>query len=346
MAVERKVVLITGITGQDGAYLAKSLLARDYIVFGSYRRTSQPNFWRLNALGISSHRNLRLVECDLTDLASLIGVLKATGAREVYNLAAQSFVGTSFSQPILTGNVTGIGALNLLEAIRLVDPHIKFYQASSSEMFGRVQSVPQTEETNFYPRSPYAVAKLYAHWMTVNYREAHGIFGVSGILFNHESFLRGEEFVTRKITTSVAGIYAGVQQVIELGNLNAARDWGHAQDYVEAMRLMMETEEADTYLVSTGVTRTVRDFVEAAFGVAEIEIEWDGECENEQGFNKATGELLIRINSEFFRPAEVDLLIGDSSKIRSGLGWVPTTSFESLVEEMVRADIDRVVFRR
>src|SRR6218665_766270 len=285
--------IITGITGQDGAYLAQLLLEKGYKVFGTYRRTSSVNFWRIDELGIQNNPNLHLVEYDLTDLSASIRLLQTTEATEVYNLAAQSFVGVSFDQPTTTAQITGVGALHLLEAIRLVNPKIRFYQASTSEMFGKVQAIPQVESTPFYPRSPYGVAKLYAHWMTVNYRESYGIFGSSGILFNHESPLRGREFVTRKITDSVAKIKLGKLQVLELGNLDAKRDWGFAKEYVEGMWRILQADKPDTYVLATNRTETVRDFVSMAFKAVGITISWAGTAEDEQGTDAATGKVLV-----------------------------------------------------
>ncbi len=336
-----KSALITGITGQDGAYLAELLLQKGYQVFGTYRRTSSVNFWRLEELGIADHPNLSLVEYDLTDLGSAIRLLKTSGVGEVYNLAAQSFVGVSFDQPGTTAQITGVGALHLLEAIRIVNPAIRFYQASTSEMFGKVQAVPQKEDTPFYPRSPYGVAKLYAHWITVNYRESYGIFGCSGILFNHESPLRGREFVTRKITDTVAKIKLGKADVLELGNLDAQRDWGFAKEYIEGMWRMLQADEADTYVLATNRTVTVRDFVSLAFQAVGVTIRWEGAAENEIGICQATGKTLVRINPKFYRPAEVELLIGDPAKAASKLGWKPQTGLEELCRMMVEADIRR-----
>ena len=333
--------VITGITGQDGAYLAQILLEKGYTVYGTYRRTSSVNFWRIEELGIAKHPNLHLVEYDLTDLSSSIRLLQTTGATEVYNLAAQSFVGVSFDQPATTAEITGIGPLNLLEAIRIVNPKIRFYQASTSEMFGKVQSIPQTEATPFYPRSPYGVAKLYAHWITVNYRESYGIFGSSGILFNHESPLRGREFVTRKITDSVAKIKLGKLDELELGNLDAKRDWGFAKEYVEGMWRMLQADEPDTFVLATNRTETVRDFVTMAFKAADIAINWKGAAEQEQGIDQKTGKTLVRINPKFYRPAEVELLIGDPAKAKEKLGWAPSTTLEQLCEMMVAADLRR-----
>ena len=336
-----KNAIITGITGQDGAYLAQLLLDKGYTVHGTFRRTSSVNFWRIEELGIQDHPRLHMVEYDLTDLSASIRLLQQTGATEVYNLAAQSFVGVSFDQPITTGEITGIGAVHLLEAIRIVNPQVRFYQASTSEMFGKVQAIPQNEATPFYPRSPYGVAKLYAHWMTVNYRESYGIFGTSGILFNHESPLRGREFVTRKITDGVARIRLGLQDVLELGNLDARRDWGYAKEYVEAMWKMLQVDEPDTYVVATGRTETVRDFVAMAFRAAGIEVEFRGQGEQEHAIDTATGRTVVRINPRFYRPAEVELLIGDPSRARDRLGWAPATTLEQLCAMMVEADLRR-----
>lgn len=337
----KKTALITGITGQDGAYLAELLLSKGYRVFGAYRRTSSVNFWRMDELGIASHPNLHLVEYDLTDAPSSIRLLQTTEPDEVYNLAAQSFVGVSFDQPVTTTMITGMGALNLLEAIRIVNPQIRFYQASTSEMFGKVQAIPQREDTPFHPRSPYGVAKLYAHWITVNYRESYDIFGCSGILFNHESPLRGREFVTRKITDSFANIKLGKLDVLELGNLDAKRDWGYAKEYVEGMWSMLQADEPDTFVLATGRTETVRDFTTLAARAAGYDISWEGEREQERGIDSETGKVLVRINSRFYRPAEVDLLIGDASKAKRELGWESKTSLEALCQMMVESDIRR-----
>ena len=337
----KKIAIVTGITGQDGAYLAELLLDKGYLVYGTYRRTSSVNFWRIEELGIQAHPNLKLVEYDLTDLSSSIRLLQSTEASEVYNLAAQSFVGVSFDQPLATAAITGLGPVHLLEAIRIVNPSIKFYQASTSEMFGKVQSIPQVEETPFYPRSPYGVAKLYAHWMTINYRESYNIFGASGILFNHESPLRGREFVTRKITDSVAKIMLGKLDILELGNMDAKRDWGFAKDYVEGMWLMLQAAEPDTYVLATNRTETVRDFVTMAFKAAGITLDWKGSAESETGICAKTGKPLVRVNPKFYRPAEVELLIGDPAKAKNKLGWAPKTSLEELCKMMVVADIER-----
>lgn len=336
-----KIAIVTGITGQDGAYLAENLLGRGYSVYGTYRRTSSVNFWRLEELGVAEHPNLHLVEYDLTDMGSAIRLLETSGATEVYNLAAQSFVGVSFDQPIATSCMTGLGATYLLEAIRTVNKDIRFYQASTSEMFGKVQAIPQKEDTPFYPRSPYGVAKLYAHWMTVNYRESFNIFGSSGILFNHESPLRGREFVTRKITDTIAKIHLGMTDVLELGNLDAQRDWGFAKDYVEGMRLMLQHSVPDTFVLATNRTETVRTFVEMSFQHVGITLEWRGEQEEEVGIDTKSGRTLVRVNPRFYRPAEVDLLIGDASKAADELGWRSSTPLEELCRAMVEADLRR-----
>jgi GDPmannose 4,6-dehydratase len=318
-----KTALITGITGQDGAYLSKFLLEKGYRVCGTYRRASIVNLDRCDCLGIKD--SIDLLSMDLTDLGSILRVLEQVKPDEVYNLAAQSFVAVSFEQPVTTGKITGLGAVNVLEAIRLFNPAIKFYQASSSEMFGKAQTVPQNESTPFYPRSPYAIAKLYAHWMTVNYREAYNIFACSGILFNHESPLRGLEFVTRKITHTVARIKLGLQKELRLGNLDAKRDWGYAPEYVDAMWKMLQQPNSDNYVIATGETHSVREFVSEAF--AQASLNWQD---------------YVFVDKSFFRPAEVDLLVGDYSKARSGLGWGPKTTFKELVRIMVDADMERV----
>ena len=337
-----KTALITGITGQDGAYLAQLLLERGYRVHGAYRRASTVNLWRLDELGITHHPQLHLQPFELTDLGGAIRLLAQIQPEEVYNLAAQSFVGISFEQPLATTQVSGVGTLNLLEAIRTVNPRIRFYQASTSEMFGKVQAIPQNEQTPFHPRSPYGVAKLYAHWITVNYRESYDIFATSGILFNHESPLRGLEFVTRKITDGVARIKLGLAEMLELGNLDAKRDWGYAQEYVEGMYRMLQADHPDTYVLATQRTETVRDFVSLACKAAEMELRWEGSGEFERGIDPGSGKTLVRINPAFYRPAEVDVLIGDATKARQELGWSPQTTLESLCDMMVRADLRRL----
>lgn len=342
METPTKKAIVTGITGQDGAYLAQLLLKQGYTVYGAYRRTSSVNFWRLAELDILNHANVHLVEYDITDLGICIALVQKIEPDEIYNLAAQSFVGVSFEQPNTTTQINAIGALNLLEAIRLVNPKIRFYQASTSEMFGKVQSIPQTESTPFYPCSPYGVAKLYAHWMTINYRESYGIFGASGILFNHESPLRGREFVTRKITDAVARIKLGKQDCLELGNLEAKRDWGYARDYVEGMWQMLQAKQPDSYVLATGRTEAVRTFVSLAFKAVDIKLVFEGKAENEIGIDLHTGRTLVRVNRKFYRPAEVDLLVGNPEKAMRELNWEPKTSLEELCQMMVKADLKRV----
>jgi len=336
-----KTALITGITGQDGAYLAQYLLSKNYRVIGAYRRSSTSSFWRLINLQIHDNDNLILVEHDLTDLSSSIRVLEMYRPDEVYNLAAQSFVGVSFSQPITTAKITALGPLNILEAIRIVNKNIKFYQASSSEMFGKVQETPQTESTPFYPRSPYGVSKLFAHWMTINYRESYDMHATSGILFNHESPLRGLEFVTRKITDSVAKIKLGKITSFSLGNLDAKRDWGFAKEYVEGMHKILNASKPDTYILSTGKTVSVRDFLIKSFNAVDIDINFSGEALNMIGTDSKTGKTLITINKEFYRPSEVDLLIGDATKAKNELGWQASTTIDKLTELMIKEDLDR-----
>ena len=341
MSSTRPRAVITGITGQDGAYLAELLLAKGYEVFGTYRRTSSVSFWRLNELEIKDHDDLYLVESDLTDLSSAIRLLQQAEPTEVYNLAAQSFVGVSFEQPITTADITGLGALNMLEAVRIVNPLIRFYQASTSEMFGKVAEVPQTERTPFYPRSPYGIAKLFAHWSTVNYREAFGIFASSGILFNHESPLRGIEFVTRKITDGLSKVHLGYEKPLELGNLDAKRDWGYAPEYVEGMWRMLQHTKADTFVLATGITKTVREFVTITGRVLGMNISFEGEGSSEIGIDVTSGKTIVKVNPMFYRPAEVDLLVGNASKASQELDWQPGTSLESLCESMVSSDLRR-----
>lgn len=336
-----KKAIVTGITGQDGAYLTELLLAKGYAVYGTFRRTASVNFWRLDELGVSSHPNLHLIEYDLTDQANSIRMVASIEPDEIYNLAAQSFVGVSFEQPLATAHITGLGAVHLLEAIRVVNPKIKYYQASTSEMFGEVQAIPQVESTPFYPRSPYGVAKLYAHWMTINYRESYGIFGSSGILFNHESPLRGREFVTRKITDSVAKIKLGKLECFELGNMDAKRDWGYAKEYVEGMHLMLQVDKPDTYILATNRTETVRDFVRLAFKAVDIDVAFEGHSVDEVAIDVESGKTLVRVNPKFYRPAEVELLIGDPQKAVDELGWAPKTTLEQLCSMMVAADLRR-----
>ncbi len=337
-----KKAIVTGITGQDGAYLTKLLLDKGYKVIGTYRRSSSTNFWRLDFLKVLHHENLALVEYDLTDQSSALRLIEQTMPDEVYNLAAQSFVGVSFDQPLTTLDITGMGPVCLLEAIRILKPDTRFYQASTSELYGKVQAIPQNEETPFYPRSPYAAAKLYAHWMTINYRESYNIFGSCGILFNHESPLRGLEFVTRKITDAAARIKLGTLDCLELGNLSAKRDWGYAADYVEGMWRMLQHQTPDTFVLATGRTETVRDFVSLTFKQLGIELVWDGKGKNERGICRKTNKEVVRVNPKFYRPAEVELLIGDPLKAKKELGWEPRVSLEKLCEMMVEADVKRV----
>lgn len=339
-----KKAIITGVGGQDGAYLARYLIDLGYEIYGGYRRAVSPNFWRLNELGLLNEPNFHLVEFELTDPFNILSVVNEIRPEEIYNLAAQSFVGVSFKEPFHTASATGIGALNILEAIKTVDKSIKFYQASTSEMFGKVQAVPQSETTPFYPRSPYGVAKLYAHFITVNYQESYDIFASSGILFNHESPLRGLEFVTRKITNTAAKIALKKAKTLELGNLDAKRDWGYAKEYVEGMHAMLQAPTPDTFVLATGVTTTVRDFVKLSFEALDIGIKFEGEGINEVGLNDK-GDVIVKINPAFFRPAEVDLLIGDASKAKQKLGWSAKTDLKGLCDMMIKADLRRIEAR-
>lgn len=332
--------LITGITGQDGAYLAQLLLQKGYKVYGLIARRGTDTQGRLRELGIVDQ--VHLIDGDLTDLSSMIRAMEKSQATEVYNLGAQSFVGTSWDQPILTAEVTGTSVVKILEAIRIVNPNARFYQASTSEMFGQIQESVQSERTPFHPRSPYGVAKLYGHWITVNYRESFGLHASSGILFNHESPLRGMEFVTRKITLALAKIRHGQQQVLELGNLDSKRDWGFAGDYVRAMWMMVQQEQPEDYVIATGETWTVRSFVEKAATHAGFNLEWQGEAEKTEGVDRKTSKVIVRVNPAFYRPAEVDILIGDPSKANKQLGWTPEIAFDKLVEMMAEADLRRV----
>ena len=333
-----KNALITGITGQDGSYLAELLLEKGYNVYGIWRRKATVDYGNIEHL----KDKVKLIYADMTDPVSLISAMKISQADEVYNLAAQSFVATSWEQPLATAQIDALGVTNMLEAIRNVKPECRFYQASTSEMFGLVQEMPQTEKTPFYPRSPYGVAKLYGHWITKNYRESYGLFACSGILFNHESERRGIEFVTRKITDAVARIKYGVQEYVELGNMDSKRDWGHSKDYVRAMWLMLQQDKPDDYVIATNETRTVREFVETAFGHVGIEIEWQGKGVDEIGIDKATGKTIVKVNPKFFRPAEVDILLGNPAKAESVLGWKREISFAELVKRMVENDMKRV----
>ncbi len=333
-----KKALITGITGQDGSYLSELLLEKGYEVYGLMRRKSVVDYGNVEHIKEKIH----FIYADMQDVVSLINALKISMPDEVYNLAAQSFVSTSWDTPCTTADINAVGVTNMLEAIRVVKPEARFYQASTSEMFGKVQSIPQTEETAFYPRSPYGVAKLYGHWITKNYRESYGMYACSGILFNHESERRGKEFVTRKITDSVARIKLGLQECVELGNMDAKRDWGHSKDYVRAMWSMLQQESPDDYVIATNETRTVREFAKMAFKVAGIEVEFEGEGVNEIGRDKATGKVVVKVNPKFFRPAEVDLLIGDPKKAETKLGWKREIDFGQLVERMVNNDLELV----
>ena len=333
-----KHALITGITGQDGSYLAELLLDKGYEVYGLMRRKSVVDYGNVDHIKDKIH----FIYADMTDQTSLIHAMTISQADEVYNLAAQSFVATSWEQPLATAEIDAIGVTNMLEAIRVVKPAAHFYQASTSEMFGLVQAIPQCETTPFYPRSPYGVAKLYGHWITKNYRESYNLFACSGILFNHESERRGKEFVTRKITNAVARIKQGVQDCVELGNLDSKRDWGHSTDYVHAMWLLLQQDTPDDYVIATNETRTVREFVDTAFACAGIEIEWSGKGVNETGTDKATGKVVVKVNPEFFRPAEVDILLGDPSKAEKTLGWKREIPFQELVSRMVKNDMELV----
>jgi GDPmannose 4,6-dehydratase len=336
-----KTSLITGITGQDGAYLAQELLEQGHLVSGAFRRSSSVNFWRLEELKIRNHPNLKLVDFDLTDTGSCLRVLEKTEPECVYNLAAQSFVGASFEQPIATAEMTGVGPLRLLEAIRHVDPKIKFYQASTSELYGLARTAPQNEDTPFHPRSPYAVAKLFGRWITVNYREAYSMFASSGILFNHESPLRGREFVTRKITDAVACIYLGKLDFLEIGNLEARRDWGFAKEYVHGITLIMQHSEPGTFVLATGKNASVRDFTEMAFAAIGVSLEWRGRGTDEEGICKKTGKTRVKVNRALFRLSEVNALVGDASRAEKLLGWRAHTSLDELCRLMVEADIRR-----
>lgn len=343
MTMEKKA-LITGITGQDGAYLAEFLLNKGYEVHGIKRRTSLFNTDRIDHLYQEphvSHRRFFLHHGDMTDSSSLIRIIQQVKPHEIYNLAAQSHVAVSFEEPEYTANADAMGTLRLLEAIRILglEKHTRFYQASTSELFGKVQTIPQNEATPFYPRSPYAVAKLYAHWITINYREAYGLFACSGILFNHESPVRGETFVTRKITRALARIKLGMQDCLYLGNLDAKRDWGHAKDYVQMQWLMLQQPEPEDYVIATGLQYSVRDFVNLAAKELNIMLEWQGNGSEEKGYDVATGLCLVAVDPRYYRPTEVETLLGDASKAREKLGWQPTITFEALVKEMVTEDL-------
>lgn len=333
-----KHALITGITGQDGSYLSELLLEKGYVVYGIMRRKSVADYGNVEHL----KNRIHFIYADMTDLASLLKTVSVAQPDEVYNLAAQSFVAPSWDQPIATADINAVGVANMLEAVRTIRPQARFYQASTSEMFGLVQEIPQRETTPFYPRSPYGVAKLYGHWITKNYRESYGMYACSGILFNHESERRGKEFVTRKITHAAAKIKLGMQECLELGNLDSKRDWGHSKDYVEAMWLMLQQNEADDYVIATNETRTVREFVQTAFDAAGIAVVWEGEGIKEVGRDSHTGNVVVKVNEKLFRPAEVELLLGDAAKAEKTLGWKRKIGFEELVERMVRNDLELV----
>lgn len=333
-----KRALITGINGQDGSYLAELLLEKGYEVYGLMRRKSVVDYGNVEHI----KDKINFIYGDMTDLVSLVNAMRTSKADEVYNLAAQSFVATSWEQPVATADIDALGVTNLLEAVKLVKPEARFYQASTSEMFGLVQEIPQKETTPFYPRSPYGVAKLYGHWITKNYRESYDMYACSGILFNHESERRGKEFVTRKITDAVARIKYGIQDHLELGNMDSKRDWGHSKDYVRAMWLMLQQDKADDYVIATNETRTVREFVEIAFACLDINIKWQGEGVEEVGIDDATGKVVVKVNPKFFRPAEVDILIGDPTKAETKLGWEREISFKDLVQRMMKNDMKLV----
>jgi GDPmannose 4,6-dehydratase len=342
---DKKVALITGITGQDGAYLAELLLSKGYIVHGLKRRSSLFNTDRIDHLYQDPHvdnRNFVLHYGDLTDSTSLIRIIQSVQPDEIYNLAAQSHVAVSFESPEYTANADAIGTLRILEAIRILglEKKSRFYQASTSELFGDVQEIPQKETTPFYPRSPYAVAKLYAYWITVNYREAYGIYACNGILFNHESPVRGETFVTRKITRALARIKLGLQEKVFLGNMNAKRDWGHAKDYVEMQWLMLQQDEPEDFAIATGKQFSVREFVEIAAAHVDMDIEWQGEGLDEKGIDRNTGKVIVEVDPRYFRPTEVETLLGDASKAREKLGWTPKITFEEMVQEMMQTDLE------
>jgi GDPmannose 4,6-dehydratase len=336
-----KKALITGITGQDGAYLAQFLLEKSYQVYGTIRQISTPNLWRLEALGIKN--NVELIPMDLLEYSNIERTLEQIQPNEIYNLAAQSFVATSFQQPLYTTDVDAMGVTRLLQAIQTINPKIKFFQASTAEMFGQVQHAPQSESTPFHPRNPYGTAKLYAHWLTSNFRESLGIHASSGILFNHESPLRGEEFVTRKITQSLARIKYGLQTKLELGNLEAQRDWGYAKDYVVAMWQMLQQPNPDNYVLATGQTHSVKEFVTLAARSLDIEINWQGQAQETIGIDTKTGKTVISVNSQFYRPTEHTLLVGDTNKAKTILGWQATTTFEQLVTLMTQADAQTII---
>lgn len=335
-----KTALITGVMGQDGSYLSKLLLNKGYKVYGATRRNGSGSDWRHEYLGIKNE--VEIIDFELLEQTNIQRAIEKYKPDEIYNLAAQSFVAVSFEQPVYTTLVDGLAVTYILEAIRQVNPKIRFYQASTSEMFGKVQEIPQTEKTPFYPRSPYGVAKVYAHWINKNYRESYDFFGCNGILFNHESPLRGHEFVTRKITMALANIKLGNQDVLELGNLDSKRDWGFAGDYVEGMYLMLQQDKPDDYVLATNKTYTIRYFVETAAKILDYDIEWQGENENTIGVDKKTGKTIVKVNPKFYRPCEVDLLIGNPEKAEKQLSWKPKVQLEELAKMMVEADYDRL----
>jgi len=336
----KKTALITGVSGQDGAYLSKLLLKKGYRVIGGERRSASGSLWRLKDLNIEN--DVEITDFELSEFTNIYRTIEKYKPNEIYNLAAQSFVGASFEMPTMTSDITGLGVSRILEAIRQINPGIKFYQASSSEMFGKVSETPQTENTPFYPRSPYGIAKLFGHWMTINYKEAYNIFACSGILFNHESPLRGEQFVTKKITMGLSKIKLGLIEYLELGNLDSKRDWGYAGDYVEAMYLMLQNNKPDNYVISTGETFSVKDFINTSCNELRIDIEWQGSGIDETAINKKTGKSIIRINPKFYRPTEVDLLLGNSTKAKKILKWKPKTNFYELVSKMIEYDYNKL----
>ena len=337
----QKTAFITGISGQDGAYLSQFLIKKGYQVVGGDRRTASGSLWRLKELDVD--KSVDIIDFELSEMTNISRVMQKYNFDEVYNLAAQSFVGSSFEVPLMTSDITGLGVTRILESLRHYNPEARFYQASTSEMFGNISEVPQNEQTKFYPRSPYGISKLYAHWMTINYREAYDMYTCSGILFNHESPLRGEEFVTRKITMAVARIFHGDRIPVRLGNLSSKRDWGFAGDYVKAMWLMLQNDEPKDYVISSGHSYSVRDFAKRAFACIGIDLEWRGKAKEEIGVCKETGDILVVVDSKFYRPAEVDNLQGDFSKASKELGWKPELDFDKLVKLMVERDIERQV---
>ena len=335
-----KTAFITGVSGQDGAYLSKLLLEKGYKVIGGERRSASGTLWRLKDLNIED--DIEITDFELSEFTNIYRAIDKYNPDEIYNLAAQSFVAASFEMPVMTSDITGVGVSRMLEVIRQINPSIKFYQASSSEMFGKVAESPQNEQTPFYPRSPYGIAKLFGHWMTINYREAYDIFACSGILFNHESPLRGEQFVTRKITIGLSKIKLGLQDFLELGNLDSKRDWGYAEDYVEAMFLMLQHDKPDNYVISTGETYSVKDFINAACYELNMDIIWEGQGLDEVAIDQKTGKTIIKINPKYYRPTEVDLLLGDSTKAKKILNWKPKTDFKNLVSKMIEYDYSKL----